>query len=133
MAGLLYLYRLFVYHAERGLADQKTHELLSLMEWRLLTFITRPAMLVTWIAGLGMIFVNPAIAGGGWFGLKFILVLLMTFVSEKAGAYRKKFQKFALTDPSLENIPSGKFFRVLNEVPTILMLVIVALVVFKPF
>ena len=132
MAGVLYLYRLFVYHSE-NLGRKETHDLLSVMEMRLMKYITRPAMIVTWIAGLAMVFTLPSIAAGGWFGLKFVLVLALTFSSEKGGAYVKKFAKYAMEPNAAELLPSSKKFRVLNEVPTILMIVIVALVIFKPF
>ena len=132
MAGVLYLYRLFVYHAE-NLGKKEIHDLLTVMERRLMTYITRPAMAVTWAAGLTMVFQNTAIAKGGWFATKFILVLFLTFASEKGGAYVRKFAEHAMKPDAAELLPTSKKFRVLNEVPTILMIVIVALVVFKPF
>lgn len=96
-------------------------------------YITRPAMIVTWIAGLAMVFVLPSIAKGGWFGVKFILVFALTFASEKAGGYCRKFAKHGLEPEGSKALPSSKTFRYLNEVPTVLMLIIVALVIFKPF
>ena len=132
MAGVLYLYRLFVYHTE-NLGKQEIHELLTVMETRLMKYITRPAMIVTWVAGLAMVFLIPQVAAGGWFGLKFILVLALTFSSEKGGAYVKKLAKYGMSEDAAQHIPSSKKFRVLNEVPTVLMIIIVALVIFKPF
>ena len=132
MAGVLYLYRLFVYHTE-NLGKQEIHELLTVMETRLMKYITRPAMIVTWVAGLAMVFLIPQAAAGGWFGLKFILVLALTFSSEKGGAYVKKLAKYGMSEDASQHIPSSKKFRILNEVPTVLMIVIVALVIFKPF
>lgn len=132
MAGVLYLYRLFVYHSE-NLGKKDIHELLCTMEHRLMKYITRPAMIVTWIAGLAMIYVTPSIASGKWFPIKFFLVLALTFSSEKGGAFVRKFKKYGLESNASELLPTSKKFRILNEVPTILMIIIVALVVFKPF
>jgi putative membrane protein len=132
MAGILYLYRLFVYHAE-NLGKAEIHNLLTVMESRLMKYITRPAMIVTWIAGFAMVFLNPSIAAGHWFSTKFILVFILTFSSEKGGGYVRKFAKHGMEQNASELLPSSKKFRIYNEVPTILMLIIVALVVFKPF
>ena len=132
MAGILYLYRLFVYHAE-NIGKKDIHDLLKVMEKRLMKFITRPAMIITWMAGLGMVYLVPSIAQGGWFVTKFLLVIGLTFVSEKAGTYIKKFAVYGLEVGGAEKIPTAKMFRILNEVPTVLMLLIVGLVVFKPF
>lgn len=132
MAGVLYLYRLFVYHAE-NLGKQESHDLLTIMENRLMRYITRPAMIVTWIAGLAMVFHTPAVAAGGWFGVKFLLVLGLTFSSEKGGAYVKKFAAHGMDEDAANILPTSKKFRMLNEVPTVLMIIIVGLVIFKPF
>ena len=126
MAGILYLYRLLIYLAERG-ANADIKGLLVLMARRLFKYITVPAAAVSYIAGLGMVAVMPAIAKGHWFGLKFILVLGLTHYTVKAGLLIGRFEKGA------DNLPSSKRLRVLNEVPTVLMLVIVWLVLFKPF
>lgn len=126
MAGILYLYRLLIYLAERG-ANADIKGLLVLMARRLFKYITVPAAAVSYIAGLGMVAVMPAIAKGHWFGLKFILVLALTHYTVKAGLLIGRFEKGA------DNLPSSKRLRVLNEVPTVLMLVIVWLVLFKPF
>lgn len=128
MAGILYLYRLLVYHTERGIKSVDNHALLTLMEQRLYRYITLPAMAGTWIAGIWMISLQPGLwTGGKWLHLKFGLVILLTGATHAAGAMMRKFQ----TENAV--IPSGKKLRILNEVPTVLMLAIVWLVVFKPF
>ena len=127
MAGILYLYRLLIYHSERGRSQPSIHELLSLMERRLYRYITVPAMTVAVVAGLFMVGLAPQIGQTGWFGAKFILVLILILATLYAG----KLHKTAAMDPG--RLPHAKALRYLYEVPTILMLAIVALVVFKPF
>ncbi len=127
MAGILYLYRLLIYHSERGRSQPSIHELLSLMERRLYRYITVPAMAVAVAAGLFMVALAPQIGQTGWFGAKFILVLILILATLYAG----KLHKAGSLDPS--RLPRSKALRYLNEIPTILMLAIVALVVFKPF
>ncbi len=127
MAGILYLYRLLIYHSERGIKDPSIHELLSLMEMRLYRYITIPAMSVAVAAGLIMVGLAPDLGRTGWFSSKFGLVLILMFTTFYAG----KLHRDASADPS--RLPSSRTLRFLNEAPTILMLAIVALVVFKPF
>jgi putative membrane protein len=124
MAGMLYLPRLFVYHcdAEIGSAQSETFKV---MERRLLKAIINPAMIVTWLAGLWLAW------QGGWyvsglFHLKFLLVLILSGVH---GFFTGRVRDFALD----RNMRSQKFYRILNEVPTILMVGIVILVIVKPF
>ncbi|MEN9835810.1 MAG: hypothetical protein RL011_2003 [Pseudomonadota bacterium] len=126
MAGILYLYRLLIYLAERG-SNGEIKDLLVLMARRLFKYITIPAAVVSYVAGLGMVAVLPEIAKGHWFGAKFILVLALTHFTVKAGLLIGRFEKGA------ENLPTSKKLRWLNEAPTVLMLVIVYLVLFKPF
>lgn len=127
MAGILYLYRLLVYQAERG-ENPEVGALLTLMSRRLLKFITTPAMVVTYCAGIGMIMVNiGVIKGTSWFYVKFLMLLGMSGMTGYAGALIKKFEKRE------GNLPSSKTLRILNEVPTVLLLIIVALAVFRPF
>jgi putative membrane protein len=127
MCGILYLIRLFVNHAERGRSSKEIHELLSGMEFRLYKVITVPAMTVSWIAGLGIIYTMPNFASQGWFHLKLLLVICMSAATIKAG---RMVRQFAI----LENrVPTGRQLRLFNELPTILMLLIVAAVIFKPF
>jgi putative membrane protein len=124
MAGMLYLPRLFVYHceAEKGLAQSETFKV---MERRLLRAIINPAMIVTWLAGLYLVW-----AGGWylapWFHAKFLLVLIMSTVH---GFFARYVKDFAAD----RNQRSQKFYRVINEVPTVLMIGIVILVIVKPF
>ena len=126
MAGILYLYRLLIYLAERG-ANSEIKDLLVLMARRLFKYITIPAAVVSYVAGLGMVAVMPEIAKGHWFGAKFILVLALTHFTVKAGLLIGRFEN------GVENLPTSKRLRVLNEAPTVLMLLIVWLVLFKPF
>ncbi len=123
MAGLLYLPRLFVYHAETGSGPQS--ETFKIMERRLYRYIMTPAMIVAWLTGLFMAVAAGAFAQG-WFHVKAAFVLLLT------GAHfydRVLLLRFA----SDANPHSPRFFRVLNEVPTLLMIGIVVMVIVKPF
>jgi putative membrane protein len=124
MAGLLYLPRLFVYHcaAERGSIQSETFKV---MERRLLKAIMTPAMIVAWVSGLYI-----AWAGGhlvsGWFIVKFGAVIAL---SGAHGFLARCVRDFA-TDA---NSRGHRFYRILNEVPTLLMVVIVVMVIVKPF
>ena len=132
MAGVLYLFRLFVYHAE-NLGNRQIHDLLLVMEGRLMKYITRPAMVISWIAGLAIALQMPSIVSGHWFYIKLFFVIALTFTSEKGGGYVRKFRAYAMDEQKQKLLPSSKRFRFYNEIPTVLMLIIVALVVFKPF
>ncbi|MBJ7414681.1 MAG: protoporphyrinogen oxidase HemJ [Niveispirillum sp.] len=126
MAGMLYLPRLFVYHcaAERGSVQSETFKV---MERRLLKAIINPAMAGTWIFGIALIALNPDLMKGqGWLHAKLALVLLMSGVHGVLGKYVRLFANDANTKPA-------KFFRILNEVPTVLMIGIVILVIVRPF
>jgi putative membrane protein len=127
MCGILYLIRLLVNHAERGRASLEIHELLSGMEVRLYKLITVPAMSASWIAGLGIIYTMPSFASQEWLHLKLILVICLTIVTIKAGRMVKHFAVFE------NQVPAGRTLRWFNELPTILMLLIVGVVIFKPF
>ncbi len=127
MAGILYLYRLFINHRERGVTSRDNHELLSLMEFRLYRYITIPAMTVSMIAGLGMIALNMEMLQTGWLQIKLMTVLLLIIATMYAGHLRL----LAAKDPTL--LPSSKALRWANEIPTILMMIIVGMVVFKAF
>lgn len=126
MAGILYLIRLYVNHVS-NLHSEDNHKLLSGMELRLWRYITRPAMLVAWIFGLAMLALNPGLLNAGWLHAKLLCLLLLTGVTEWAGAMRLRLANRA------QPLPSSRFFRILNEVPTLLMMIIVALAVFRPF
>ncbi|MCR6629477.1 MAG: protoporphyrinogen oxidase HemJ [Magnetospirillum sp.] len=124
MAGLLYLPRLFVYHCEVE-PGSATSEKFKVMERRLFRAIMTPAMLVAWAAGLTM-----AVVGGlfqdGWFHVKLLLVVLMTGAHHMMARWKNDFAADRNTRPQ-------RFFRIANEVPTLLMIAIVILVVVKPF
>ena len=124
MAGMLYLPRLLVYHAdaEKGSVQSETFKV---MERRLLRGIINPAMIVTWVFGLWLAWKGFAFQGG-WLHGKIALVLLLSAVhGYLAGAVRK----FAMD----RNEKSAKHWRIVNEIPTLLMIAIVILVVVKPF
>ena len=125
MAGLLYLPRIFVYHAE-NLKDKKTSSIFKTMEKKLYFYIMMPAMILTWVFGLMLISnLGFEILSALWIKLKLLLVILLT-------AYHFYLSKI-LGDFKLDrNTKSSKFFRTINEVPTILLILIVFIVVFKP-
>lgn len=126
MAGLLYLPRLFVYHAKAEKGSELS-ETLKIMEKRLLRFIMNPAMIVSWILGLTMLYANPGMMEGqGWMHLKLTLVIVLSGIHGFMAKHRKTFERD-------ENEKSDKYFRVLNEVPTALMIIIVISAVVQPF
>jgi protoporphyrinogen IX oxidase len=124
MAGLLYLPRLFVYHADVE-PDSDPGRLFALMEFRLYRYIMSPAMIVAWLTGLHMA-VSQGYWADIWFLSKLALVIAMSGVHGYLGALRRRFAHG-------ENQRSSRFFRVLNEVPTVLMIFIIGLVILKPF
>lgn len=125
MAGLFYLPRLFVYHAEQVQPGSATDTMFQVMERRLLRGIMNPAMIGTWIFGLGLVF-TPGIVSWGmiWPWTKGASVLLMTWFHHWLGLRRKDFA-------SGRNNLTGKRYRMMNELPTVLLIVIVASVIFK--
>ncbi len=126
MAGLLYLPRLFVYHAQSKVGSEQS-ETFKLMEKRLLRYITTPAMLAAWALGLALAFSGLIDwSKDGWFHAKLFLVLLL---SAYHGALAMWTKDFALD----RNRRSARFYRIANEVPTLLMILIVILVVVRPF
>lgn len=126
MAGILYLYRLLVYLAEKG-EHPEVHSLLSLMAMRLYRYITRPAMIASFAGGIGMIALSPGLLTNGWLQMKMACIFALAGATLYAGRLVRDFSE------KRENCPSSRKLRFLNEVPTILMLVIVALAVFRPF
>ena len=124
MAGMLYLPRLFVYHCGTP-AGSELSETFKLMERRLLKVIINPAMILSWILGVWL-----GVAGGwfssGWLSLKLVLVLALSALH---GFYVRWVRDFARD----QNRHSGKFYRIINEVPTVLLIGIVILAVVKPF
>jgi putative membrane protein len=123
MAGLLYLPRLFVYHAGVGPGAQA--ETFKTMERKLLRFIMVPAMLVSWITGVTLA-VQGAHFHAVWFHWKMLAVVLLTAVHFYDGFLQKAFAED-------RNALSSKFFRFYNEAPTVLMIAIVIFVIVKPF
>ena len=129
MAGMLYLPRLFVYHcaAEKGSVQSETFKV---MERRLLRAIMIPAMIATWVLGLSLGWMGPDSRYGwfafGWLEAKLVLVLAL---SATHGMLARWVQDFAADN----NRYSQRFYRIINEIPTILMIAIVILAVLKPF
>jgi putative membrane protein len=124
MAGMLYLPRLFVYHCEAE-AGSKQSETFKVMERRLLKAIINPAMIVTWLAGLYLAWAGRWFSAG-WLHGKFFLVLALSGVHVFFSRYVKDFAADRNRRPQ-------KFYRFINEVPTVLMVGIIILVVVKPF
>ena len=125
MAGLLYLPRIFVYHSQKNI-DINTSEVFKIMEKKLYFYIMTPAMILSWIFGLGLIhFIGIQQIGQTWMTLKIIFVSLLTVYHLYLGKILNNF-KFN------SNEHSHKFFRYINEIPTILLILIVFVVVFKP-
>ena len=125
MAGLLYLPRIFVYHAE-NFKDKNTSSIFKIMERKLYFYIMTPAMILTWVFGLILISsLGFEVLSTTWIKLKLLLVFLLTL-------YHFYLSKL-LSDFNLDqNTKSSKFFRIINEVPTILLILIVFVVIFKP-
>lgn len=127
MAGMLYLPRLFVYHTQVKVGSEAS-EMLKTMERRLLRYIINPAMFVTWGAGLWLIYYTNALdaaQNGKWMHYKLSLLVLMQISHAVMARSRRNFAND-------KNTRSAKFYRILNEVPTVLMIGIVILVVVKP-
>lgn len=127
MAGLLYLPRLYVYHAGAPVGSQ-TSDTFKLMEHRLLRFIMNPAMIVSWVLGLWLVFGYGVINWSTdiWFHVKLTLVIAMTVFHMMLSRWRRAFAED-------RNQRSERFFRQVNEVPTVLMIAVVILVIVKPF
>ncbi len=127
MAGMLYLPRLFVYHAAAKPGSELS-ETFKTMERRLLKLIINPAMIATWLLGLSLIWLmgKDAFVQSGWLHAKLILVLAMTGLHGFFAGLVKQFN----TD---RNQRSQRFYRIINEIPTVLLVVIVVLATVKPF
>ncbi len=124
MAGLLYLPRIFVYHAEAQDISQK--EVFKVMERKLYNFIMMPAMIASWLFGLLLIhFLGFSIFSEIWMQIKLASILLLTHYHFYLGKNLRLFSKD-------ENNKSSKFFRIINEIPTLLLIIIVFSVIFKP-
>jgi len=124
MVGLLYLPRLFVYHVENN--NFESVKVFKIMEKRLMKIIMNPAMIVTWLTGLSILWVlgfNTIFSL--WLSIKFLFVIILSVYH---GFLSKCLKDFALD----RNTRSSKFFRFINEIPTIILIIIVFLVIFKP-
>jgi putative membrane protein len=126
MAGMFYLPRLFVYHAERAEVGSELDHTFQIMERKLLRVIINPAMIVAWICGLIMIWLGAFDFSAAWSWIKIIAVILMSAMHGWLSARRKDFANGL-------NTRSGLDYRIANEVPTVLMLIIVVMVVVRPF
>lgn len=126
MAGMFYLPRLFVYHAEKATRGSELDQTFQIMERRLLKAIMNPAMIATWVFGL-MLVLTPGVVDWGtiWPWVKGASVLAMSGVHGWLSARRKEFAEGT-------NRYSGRTYRMINEIPTVLMLIIVFMVIFKP-
>ena len=125
MAGLLYLPRIFVYHVE-NLEKKETTEIFEVMEKRLYFYIMRPAMILSWFFGIILIYISGVdIFSQLWMHIKLGLVLLLTIYHEYLGICLKSLKLN-------NNTKSSKFFRIINEVPTIILIFIIFIVIFKP-
>ena len=125
MAGLLYLPRIFVYHVENS-ERKETTEIFEIMEKRLYFYIMRPAMILSWLFGIILIYINGIdIFSQLWIHIKLGLVVLLTIYHEYLGVCLKLLKLKT-------NTRSARFFRIINEVPTIILIFIILIVIFKP-
>ena len=125
MVGLLYLPRIFVYHVENSEKKEVT-EIFEIMERRLYFYIMRPAMIATWLFGVILIYINGLdIFAQLWMHIKLALVIFLTIYHEYLGICLKSFKLKT-------NTKTPKFFRIINEVPTIILIFIIFIVIFKP-
>ncbi len=125
MAGLFYLPRLFVYHAERAAVGSELDQTFQVMEDKLLRLIMRPAMIATWVLGVVLV-----LSGGWWSsGWLWVKVAGVAALSAFHGWCVARQHDFALG----RNSRTGRTFRIANEVPTVLLLIIVVMVIVKPF
>jgi len=125
MAGIFYMPRLFVYHC-RAVPGSEMDEVFKVMERRLLRIITTPAMIATYVFGLLVAYVYGFVALGWWFYIKILAILVLTAFH---GLQAKWMKDFACG----KNKHSEKFYRIMNEVPVVFMIIAVVMVVVKPF
>jgi putative membrane protein len=125
MAGMLYLPRLFVYHADAKIGSELS-ETFKIMERRLLRFIMNPAMLVSFITGFWMLYDGSGLKAELFMHIKILSVLALAGVHGMLARYRRAFAED-------RNIHSAKFFRIINEAPTILMIIIVIMIIARPW
>ena len=124
MAGLLYLPRIFVYHSESNEASQK--KVFKTMERKLYNYIMTPAMLLSWLFGILLLYsLGFSVFSELWIQIKVILVIILTYYHFTLGKYLDDFSKD-------NNQKTSKFFRIYNEIPTFILIVVVFVVIFKP-
>jgi len=125
MVTLLYLPRLFVYHVK---AEKKSvqSETFKVMERRLLFAIAKPSMIATFLFGGLLLWANPSLFSSGWMHVKLTAIIIMSVI-------QVLFIRYYLAFARDENEKSQRFFRIINEIPTILMIIIVIMVVVQPF
>lgn len=127
MAGMFYLPRLFVYHADKAPVGSEMSETFKIMEKKLLKLIINPSMIATWLFGLCLVFTPGVIDWSSvWPWVKAVMVILMSGFHGWLSARRRDFEND-------QNTKSGRAYRLANEIPTVLMLIIVFMVVVKPF
>ncbi len=125
MVGLLYLPRIFVYHVE-NFEKKETTDIFEIMEKRLYYYIMRPAMLFSWIFGIVLIYLNGLdVLTNLWMQIKLVLVIILSGYHEYLG-------KCMLNLKNRTNTKTAKFYRYINEVPTVLLILIVFIVIIKP-
>ena len=128
MAGLFYLPRLFVYHAENAIPDGSASATFKVMERKLLRAIMNPAMIATWLFGI-LLVLTPGVviwSSDGWIWAKLAFVVWLTWFHHWCARRRKEFDRD-------NNTRSGRTYRIMNEVPSVALVAIVLLVVVKPF
>lgn len=125
MAGMMYLPRLFVYHCQAEKGGEAERQF-AVMERRLLRGVMNPAMAAVWILGILMLIANPAILSAGWFHVKLTLVVVLSAIHGFYAASRKKFE-------AGERPRSEKFWRIMNEIPFIILIVVVVMAIVEPF
>ena len=124
MAGLLYLPRIFVYHSEASHESQKS--IFKIMEKKLYNYIMMPAMLLSWLFGIGLIHnLSFLVFLELWMQIKITSVLILTYYHFTLGKYLRDFE----VD---NNQKSSRFFRIYNEIPTIILIVVIFVAIFKP-
>ena len=125
MAGLLYLPRIFVYHVENKEKKEAT-DIFEVMEKRLFYYIMRPAMFFTWIFGLILIYLNGVeLFSQLWMQIKIVLVILLSVYNDYLG-------KCLISLKNNSNTRTSKFFRIIIEIPTVMLIFIIFLAIFKP-
>ena len=125
MAGLLYLPRIFVYHVENFKKKEAT-EIFETMERKLYFYIMRPAMIISWLFGIILIYINGLdVLFSLWIQIKLILLIVLS-------AYHEYLGKCLIALKDKTNRKTSRFFRIINEIPTVLLILIVFLVIFKP-